>query len=202
MIDLQLLVADKNMEFALKGALARPDALGIRKITSEFIVHPTRDGGVRVSGSRLLVTRKRQASHALMLLDYEGSGASESVSELEEKLNRKLHEDWMENGRAIVIEPELDIWIWGGNNALHEILHWDARENIREWLKSRGFEFNSNEKPFRPKEAFECALRHCKQPRSSSLYEQIAGKISLRRCADDAFRKLVTILQEWFPPNR
>jgi hypothetical protein len=47
MKDLILVVADKNMHFALRGALNRPEALGIRPITVEFFVHPGRDGGVR-----------------------------------------------------------------------------------------------------------------------------------------------------------
>jgi len=38
--DLVVLVADKNIEFAVKGLLSRPRALGVRPITSDFFVHP------------------------------------------------------------------------------------------------------------------------------------------------------------------
>lgn len=37
MKDLVLVVADKNMHFALRGALSRPEAMGIRPITVEFL---------------------------------------------------------------------------------------------------------------------------------------------------------------------
>lgn len=47
MKDLVVLVADKNAEFALRGALQRSEALGIRPMTSEFLMHPERDGGAR-----------------------------------------------------------------------------------------------------------------------------------------------------------
>lgn len=44
MQDLVVLVADKNMQFALQGALARPQALGIRPLTYAFRPHMGRDG--------------------------------------------------------------------------------------------------------------------------------------------------------------
>lgn len=38
--DLIVLVADKDMEHALKGLLARPAALGIRSVNADILVHP------------------------------------------------------------------------------------------------------------------------------------------------------------------
>ena len=52
MQDLVLLVADKNAQFALSGALHRPQAMGIRSIELVFLVHPGRDGGTRKTGAR------------------------------------------------------------------------------------------------------------------------------------------------------
>ncbi len=63
MKDLILVVADKNMHFALRGALNRPEALGIRPITVEFLVHPGRDGGVRKGGAELLALKRSAASY-------------------------------------------------------------------------------------------------------------------------------------------
>ncbi|MFB3133348.1 MAG: hypothetical protein ACE10K_12585, partial [Rhodothermales bacterium] len=53
-------------------------------------------------------------------------------------------------------------------------------------------------KPQRPKEAVEAVLRATDTPRSSSLYRQLAQKVSLNRCDDPAFLKLKSTLQEWF----
>jgi hypothetical protein len=50
MKDLALLVADKNMDFALRGILQRHESLGIRAVTYETQLHAGRDGGVRASG--------------------------------------------------------------------------------------------------------------------------------------------------------
>jgi hypothetical protein len=42
-------------------------------------------------------------------------------------------------------------------------------------------------------------VRELNRPRSSVLYEQITGKISLNRCVDPAFLRLKDALQFWFP---
>jgi hypothetical protein len=72
MKDLVLLVADKNAQFALKGALQRPEALGIRRIEFEFRVHPGRDGGARKSGPEVLAMERWRFQNGLLVLDYEG----------------------------------------------------------------------------------------------------------------------------------
>ena len=54
-------------------------------------------------------------------------------------------------------------------------------------------------KPRRPKEALQAALREARIPRSSSLYQRIAEKVSLRECEDRAFLKFKDILKDWFP---
>ena len=67
MKDLVLLVADKNIQYALKGALGRPEALGIRPIEFEFRVHPGRDGGTRKSGPEVLALEQRRFQHGLQI---------------------------------------------------------------------------------------------------------------------------------------
>ena len=54
MKDLVILVADKSMPYALRGALARPEALGIRTMTFDFRTHMGRDGGARTTGAEML----------------------------------------------------------------------------------------------------------------------------------------------------
>ena len=51
----------------------------------------------------------------------------------------------------------------------------------------------------RPKEAFQAALREARRPRSSSLYQQIAEKVSLHRCKDRSFLEFMDVLRSWFP---
>ena len=200
MKDLVLLVADKNAQFALKGALSRPKALGIRPIDFEFRVHPGRDGGTRKSGPEVLALERRRFQHGLLVLDFEGSGTdAPDAKALETELDGRLSAHWKEAAKSIVIQPELDVWIWGTDNAVEGAMEWPAGPKVREWLRSQGFTFEANGKPTRPKEALEAALRVPDLPRSSALYQAIAEKISLRRCGDEAFARLRKQLVTWFP---
>ncbi len=83
MQDLVVLTADKNIHFALRGALPRSEALGIRPITFDFRVHAGRDGGARSSGPEILRSQRRQFGHALLILDFEGCGAAAGQTALE-----------------------------------------------------------------------------------------------------------------------
>lgn len=200
MKDLVLLVADKNAHFALKGALERPAALGIRPIEFEFRVHPGRDGGTRKTGPDVLALERRRFQHGLLVFDFEGCGSDlpDAVA-LEHQMDARLKNHWNNHAKAIVIHPEVDVWVWGSDNAIEEAIDWPAGKSIREWLQEQGFTFDGNGKPTRPKEALEAALRIPNQPRSSALYQHIAGKISLRKCTDEAFIRLRTQLVAWFP---
>jgi len=200
MKDLFILVADKNSEFALKGALARPEALGIHPIQFEIRPHVGRDGGARKTGAEVLALQKRQYHHGLLIFDFEGSGTDlPDAHSLEAELDAKIARLWSDSAKAIVIDPELDIWVWGSDNAIEAAIDWPAGKRLREWLHEQGFAFDANEKPIRPKEALEAALNIPKQPRSSALYQHIASSISLARCKDAAFVRLKQRLQEWFP---
>jgi hypothetical protein len=200
MKDLFILAADKNAEFALKGALARPEAMGIRSIEFEIRTHPGRDGGMRKTGSEMVALLRRQYHHVLLVLDFEGCGTELGNAEaLENQLDEQLKQQWNGKAKAIVIEPELDVWVWGSDNAIEEAIEWPPGKHIRQWLTEQGFEFDVNTKPTRPKEALESALRIPNLPRSSALYQHIAGKISLQKCKDEAFIRLRNQLLVWFP---
>lgn len=200
MPDLVLLVADKNMQYALQGALARPEALGIRPIDYEFRSHPGRDGGIRASGSKVLAAERHRFAHALMLLDFEGSGTSlvDPIS-LEQDLDREIRAVWNEDAKAIVIAPEVDVWLWGSDNALRDVFQWPLQDPVRDFLRAKGFEFLPDGKPLRPKEALEAMVPVHRQPRSSALYEKVTSRISLQNCRDPAFLRLNQQLQVWFP---
>ena len=199
MKDLTLIVADKNMHFALKGALARPAALGIRPISVEFSVHPNRDGGMRSTGPELLALKRRTARYGLLVLDREGCGVEKDDADgLETELMERMKPVWGTAAAALVIEPEVDIWMWGADNALKTVLGWDHTPSIREWITTKGYILDANGKPVRPKEALDAILRELAVPRSAALYEELASKLSLKRCADPAFVRLRTILHKWF----
>lgn len=200
MQDLVVLVADKNMQFALQGALDRPQAMGVRPFSFEFRSHMGRDGGVRTTGADVLAREAARFSHALMLLDFEGCGQEQDDPlVIEAQLDGKLQRIWDANAKAIVISPEVDAWLWGNDAVLRDALHWPQNGTIRDWLRGKGFEFNADDKPLRPKEALDAMRPVHKQARSSAMYERVTKRISLQNCTDPAFIRVRTQLQTWFP---
>ncbi|MBN1352247.1 hypothetical protein JXJ21_22815 [candidate division KSB1 bacterium] len=200
MKDLAIIVADSNMEQAVKAALLRPQSLGIRPITFNVDTHPQRDSGMRVTGPQMLALQRRQYNYGLIMLDFVGSGSHHPNSiALEKELDERVNSCWESRAKAIVIDPELDIWMWGSDNALKQIFGWSSEKPLRDWLEMKGMQFLPDHKPEQPKEAIEKIMFELKRPRSSALYYEIASRISLGRCTDNAFLRLSGTLQTWFP---
>lgn len=202
--DLVIVVADKDLEHTLKGLLSRPQALGIRAIEKDIYTHPQHDPGCAVHGVEFISNFANQYRYALLMFDHEGSG-QEATSRLalQENLNVSFASSaWRERAKAIVLAPELEVWIWGDSPHVDEVAGWRGRQpNLRRWLVEQNYLREGEVKPIRPKEAFEAALREAQKPRSASLYLQMAESVSLRRCTDSAFIELKSILNDWFPPE-
>jgi hypothetical protein len=202
MSDLIVLVPDKNMEASVRGLLGRFKALGIRQLDHRLLVHPGRDPGCLGQGHDLLRPFTRQYAHALVLLDREGCGReTESREALEDSVERKLQSSgWGHRARAIVIDPELEIWVWSDSPHIPAALgSKDDLPTVRRWLIDHDLWTEGRPKPDDPKAAMERILRINSRPRSSSIYEELARKVGLQRCQDLAFLKLRETLVAWFP---
>lgn len=202
MKDLVILVADKDLEHTMKGLLSRPAALGIRAVEADIFVEPQHDPACARYGIDFISNFSRQYRHGLLMFDHEGSGMETTdLGELQNSLNERLaHSAWGERARTIVLAPELEVWIWNDSPHVDEAAGWKNRNpGLRPWLIDNGWLQEGEIKPARPKEAFNQALRAARKPRSASLYEQIAKKVSLRRCKDEAFLELKGVLSQWFP---
>lgn len=203
MKDLVALVADKDMEHALKGLLSRPKALGIRLIEAEILVHPQHDPACARNGVRFLSGWPAQYRKALLMFDFEGCGLERrnSREEIQNRLDREFAAtDWGGRAKTIVLQPELETWVWNDSPHVDDVIGWRGRDpDLRRWLLEREFLGEGQSKPSRPKEAFLAALREARKPKSANLYRQIAERVSLSRCRDDSFLKLADLLRQWFP---
>ncbi|KJS64319.1 MAG: hypothetical protein JL50_20380 [Peptococcaceae bacterium BICA1-7] len=200
--DLVVLVADKNMEYAVKGLLCRDHSFGIRKIMYDCYVHPEHDPGCLLRSHDFLRPFSKIYSYALVILDHDGCGHDyKSRESLELELETRLFEcGWEGRASAVIIEPELDIWVWSNSPHVESVLGWAGKvPNLKSWLISNGYANEKSIKPNRPKEAFEHALRIVSKARSSSIYSQLARIVSTEKCSDSAFSKLKTVLKDWFP---
>jgi len=143
--------------------------------------------------------------HALVVFDREGCGQdAKTRADLERQVEEALDRTWPERrAAAIVIDPELENWVWSESPHLEEVLGWSGRKpDLRSWLEQTYGVVQDTSKPRRPKEALETALREVRIPRSSAIYRELADKVSLKQCRDPAFEKLKTTLVRWFPATR
>lgn len=201
--DLILLVADTQIEHAMKGLLSRHESLGIRRVleTCDIRVHPERDPACLRKADSFLKPFASQYRHAIVVFDREGCGMEAlSRNELELKVENALHlAGWSDRAVAVVIDPELENWVWSNSSQVDRVLGWSqSLFKLRTWIKDQGFPITGG-KPGRPKEAMLAALKQVKKQPSSSLFEQLAQSVSLSRCTDSAFTKLCTTLKKWFP---
>jgi phage antirepressor YoqD-like protein len=101
---------------------------------------------------------------------------------------------------VILLDPELEIWVWSDSPEVDGQLGWAQRQpDLRTWLRQKGLLLSDQAKPERPKEAMKAALREVKEPWSSSIHQHLAERVSLRRCTDPGFTKLKDTLRRWFP---
>ena len=136
--DLAVLVADHNIEQALSGLFTRPEALGIRPIDVEIYVHPQRDPGCATRGVEFLSNFSKQYRHGLLIFDREGSGREQKQpQEMQQELNRELDSAWDKRARAVVLNPELEMWIWSDSPHVDDVAGWkNRRPPLRRWLIS------------------------------------------------------------------
>jgi hypothetical protein len=122
--------------------------------------------------------------------------------ELERQVEGQLMVNgWNDRAAVVVLDPELEVWVWTDSPRVDEALGWQRKDPaLRQWLRERGELQPDQQKPPRPKEAVEIALRQARLPRSSSIYFQLAMSLPFGRCTDPAFLRLRDLLRRWFAP--
>jgi hypothetical protein len=199
--DLIALVADKNIEAAIRGILNRPDSLGIRQITYDVYVHLHRDPGCLLESHTFLLPFSHNYRHSIVVFDREGCGHEHSLrEELEVSVEDLVSSvGWNNRSAAIAIDPELESWVWKDSPHVSNTLGWGNNlQKLHTWLRENRFLSEDETRPIRPKEALEAALRVVRKPRSSAIYSTLAERVSLRKCTGPSFLKLRASLQNWF----
>ncbi len=197
-----VLAADKHIASVLETLLSRPSDLGIHAMSFDVRRHPESDPGCRTRSAEFLRPLINSYQHALVVFDHRGCGNEEKApaevrKEVEDELGRN---GWRERSRAIVIDPELESWVWSRSGRVAHVLGWGRSfEPLREWLQAEGFWPAPQPKPSDPKRAVEQALRRKGKVLSSALFRELAASVRLDGCRDPAFNDLRKTLQAWFP---
>jgi hypothetical protein len=200
--DLVVLTADKDMKFTLQGLINRPEALGIRPVKAEIYIHPEHDPGCLLRADAFLRPFINRFAYAIVMFDHEGCGREQKTRvDLETEVETSLFQSgWKDRASAIVIDPELEIWVFSDSPEVDAAIGWTEKTpHLRSWMEGQGFISAGQAKPSCPKEAMQSAMRHVRMPRSSSIYAQLAERVGFGRCTDSSFLKFKDVLRSWFP---
>jgi len=199
--DLIVLASDQDISSSLMGLFSRIQAFGIRQLENDIFVHPEHDPGCLLRGHDFLRPFVTRYKHALVIFDREGCGQDHLSREiLENQLEGRLSgSGWGQRAASIVIDPELEIWVWSSSPHVDSVLGWkNVQPNLRTWLLENGFLNKDEVKPKKPKKAMRGALRVVSKSVSSARFSELAQKVSIANCNDPAFVKLKVTLKQWF----
>lgn len=202
--DLVVLAPDSMIEHTLRGLFERKASLGLRPFSFHIIPFARHDPGCFRESAAMLHRELRRSRRALVVFDHKGSGQEQLFrEEIERIVESQLSANgWDGRAAVVVISPELEAWAFAESNYAPKMFHFNGNyAELKQWLRGKGLLDEHEAKPKDPKSALDAVLRQNKIPRSSSLFLQLAQKVSLKHCADPAFRKLAHTLQTWFPAD-
>lgn len=204
MRDCIFLLADRNMEAAFDGFFSREGyhySLGCDPFDWDILVAAgDNDPGLYTRGHELL--RPFQATHhrAIVVLDAAWEGAPDAVQIKQDMTERIQSTGWEpDTFQVIVIDPELENWIWQRNEHVAQGLGFANRQGLLEDEAVQAKWPTGQDKPAEPKELLEDVLRKKRIPRSSAIYKNITSRVSISGCTDDAFLEMHVALLDWFP---
>jgi len=200
MKDLAILVADLQQRKTIETLiLHRAESLRIRRIDFDVFVHPEHDPGVYRNGGKFLSVFRAQFNHALAVLDKEWAGSPGTVDAIAQKIQNDLDiGGWKDRSAVVVIDPELESWVWSESPYVYQELKTNI-DSIKRYGRGRGYWEDGHQKPNKPKELFQEILRQNRLVKSAALFSKLAQRVSLTRCEDPAFCFLKETLARWFP---
>lgn len=203
--DLLVLVADADMEQVMHGVLSRVDRMDACGLDFDVQRHTGRDAGCRTSAATFLRPFLRRFRHCMVVFDRHGCGSNESREDIQRTVEQDLARNgWRDRAKAIVIDPELEAWIWGDLKVTAAHVGWpDGHVALLKKLRSLGSWPSGRDKPADPKEAMLHAMSGSplRPPprRSPRIFRDIAESAQWNGCRDAAFNEFRDTLRSWFP---
>ena len=165
------LVADGTMAQVLKSFLSRgylEDRLGCRSFDFDFqqdvVVNVRKgntDGGIHRRAHELLRRFIHSHQNAVVMLDKNFGGRLPAAVVRGEILHNLLNNGWSaECVEVVVIDPELEVWLWQrGNPHIGTAFRYNSPIPLEEFLATEGLWSSAAVKPTQPKEAASLLLR-------------------------------------------
>lgn len=211
MRDCVFFTADSTMKQALLGFLTRNDCFAHYNLgtahfafdaNEDLFSSATMDPGTYTTGEKLLKPFQKTHSRAVLMLDAEWDGSPGAADIRSDLTERILASGWSADAfKVIVIDPELEAWIWQRNQRVATALKFGSVAEMVKAVQDAKIDWPDGQaKPSRPKEALEAvATRRRGIGFSSAIHKSITATVSLVGCQDAAFLELRETLQGWFP---
>lgn len=208
MRDCVFLLADSNMQAAFEGYFSRSN-FHLSLDCGNFEFNPERDikvaagdndPGLYTRGHELLRPFLGSHRYAVIVLDaaWDGSPGRDAIKE--HIITQIRATGWLDGTFCvIVIDPELENWIWQYNEHVATGLGFESLAAMLSDPDVQTAWTKDLLKPKQPKELLETVLRKKRIPRSSSIYKKITREVSIKHCQDRAFKELVIAFKTWFP---
>lgn len=210
--DCVFLLADSTMAEVVDGFLCKrhlEGRLGCRTFQYEYakdilvdVAHGNTDGGLHRRAHEILRENGYLTSHehAVVILDQRFGGERPAAEVREEILQNLRASGWGDDrAEVIVIDPMLEVWIWQDSTHVERAVGHRRPPALRQSLLERGQWPEGQRKPPQPKELLKSVLRRTGIPFSSDVHREVAEKVSVKTCDDEAFKDLVKTLRRWFP---
>ncbi len=183
----------------------RRAALGIRSIEFTIMRHLLRDPGCRLQAASTARSYVNDHNYALVLFDKVGSGGEGAERQcIQDAVEGDLRRNgWGNRSKVIVIEPELETWVWSMSANVGKVLGWNEGTGVlRDWLRQQDLWPDGEAKPPDPKSALKRAMMEKARRRPTmATFRDLARRVGLRACEDPAFREMRETLQGWFPAS-
>ena len=99
---------------------------------------------------------------------------------------------------VIVIDPELEIWLWQDNANVAQAIGFTG-PSLRQHLQQVGKWPVGAAKPLDPKKTIQRFITGHKGLNTKVIYSRIARSVSVAGCTDLAFQSFAGTLRGWFP---
>ena len=216
--DCVFLVADKTMGDTFTGFFQRSDVsarLGCGAFSFDpaldlIVAEGGGDPGVFDRAHQFLACYRPSHDHALVALDAAwdseknatgGNRQLQNARRVQMQMGKRLRRSWRDRFQVVVIDPELEAWVWQDHPEVAKTLGWKSSFPLRQWMADRGDWPLSDAKPWDPKAAMKAVVLETNEPWSSALHKRIVSRVPVDACVDTAFDTLRGAFQRWFPPT-
>jgi hypothetical protein len=204
---LVILAADGTMVAVLRAFFERVayfDSLGCALIEGFdprhdiFNVPGSTDGATHLRAHETLRPRRPHTERAIVILDAQ-FGGDRPAAEVRTELLERLRPDWGDDVDVIVIDPEIEVWLWMDNPNVERALGWKGPGKLRDQLAAEGVWPRGVGKPTDPKDAIQAQIRKNRLGTATRAYVKIAESVSPAPCTDPSFDDFRARLRAWFP---